>query len=110
LLQIHGDSPIKVVKYAYPTHGWLEWRFRATTNHFWTAPKNRRDFFDHLRAEYGLDTFEKCYNITEAMIFAQGGESLLRKVFDGSIQSALVSVYPEHNWEGWRRSKSAEAL
>lgn len=93
---------IKTLKSVYPQHSWQTWRFRALKARIPSTelrdPRVQKQFFDLAAQEMRLTKMEHWYLVTFAQISRLGGRPFLA-VFNDSLSSALVSVYPEHQWD-----------
>jgi hypothetical protein len=96
------DGLPAALKEVYPDHPWLPWKFDKTPRGYWADVTNQRRYFDWLRETTcpgaGL---EQCYSLSAAMIKKNYGGGLLANQFSGSVATAVMSAYPEHNWRPW---------
>src|SRR4051812_35148548 len=67
-------------------------------NRSWTNVQNRREFFDWLGEQLGHKKMDDWYRVTQADIHKFGGKSVL-KYYNSSPSKALISLYPEHQWQ-----------
>jgi hypothetical protein len=68
----------------------------------WTQPDNCRNFFDTLGQKFGYKQLSDFYNMTSEYIQKNGGKALISRIFNGSIEQALKSAYPSHDWLSWK--------
>src|SRR4051812_22787243 len=68
---------------------------------YWKSLSNQRQFFDELSHKLNLNGLECWYKITTDEIHSRGGGGLLNSVYGGSLQRALLAVYPEYDWNPW---------
>src|SRR5690349_9098930 len=66
---------------------------------FWENKENQKKLFDKLMEQLGYKSMDDWYNVTVREIYKYGGRALVSTTFNGSPSKALVSIYPEHNWE-----------
>jgi hypothetical protein len=104
LLAKHGDSLRSAIKAAYPDHSWLDWRFAEVARNFWNQPENQKMYLEWLgKNQLGIQTLNDWYNIQlPAESTPPELRSLLVMYHNNSLASALMSVYPQHDWEPWR--------
>lgn len=84
---------------AYPDHPWRVWRFKAVPNGYWLDSKNCRKFFEDVGQELGVKQMEDWYTVLAEDVEHCGGTTVLRSLFQGSLPKALISLFPEHNWD-----------
>lgn len=65
----------------------------------WSKENNRRQFFDWLGKQLGYKNMDDWYSINMNDIAKFGGDGLMSHYYNNSPSSALLSVYPEHNWD-----------
>jgi len=66
---------------------------------FWKAEENRLSFFDTLFVKLGYKYMDDWYKVTQEDIYKNGGMGLLNNYYAWSPSRALLSVYPEHEWD-----------
>ena len=81
---------------------WELGAFKIKPKSFWKIHENRKKFFDLLYVKLGCKCMDDWYNVTQQDIQTNGGTKLLNSYYSNSPSSALMSVYPEHNWMEWR--------
>lgn len=86
----------------YPEYDWLGWKFETTPKYFWDDPKNQRKFLDHYAHIVGIRDQEGWYTTTYQHIVDEGGGAMLRVYYEGSPAKALVTLYPELDWQIWK--------
>jgi len=59
--------------------------------------------------EFGIKTLDDWHQVKHAEILDRGGRELL-KYFGGSLQNALVSLYPNYEWKPWLFEKIPRCL
>src|SRR4051812_40710496 len=60
--------------------------------------ENHQDFLDTLHTQLGYKCMDDWYKVTKQDILKNGGGGFLH-YYQSSPSSALLNVYPEHNWE-----------
>ncbi len=60
-----------------------------------------REYLDWLTGELGITNIDEWYNVAREEVIKRGGGGLI-KFYGGFLSNALVSVYPERNWQGWK--------
>ena len=85
-----------------PDLSWQTWKFDYVPKHFWSNPKNQRQYFDWFGITIGISKPEDGYRIMVSDIMANHGSGIMFQVFHDSVSKAMVTVYPEYNWRMWR--------
>ena len=99
LQHYYNNSVHQALASIYPTISLVPWKFKDTTHPgFWSKTENQRFFFDWLFQQLELESMQDWYHVNPKKIYRNGGSKLLDSYYKGSLQDALVSVYPEHNW------------
>src|SRR5690349_20034692 len=86
----YNGSPSKALLSVYPTHNWDADKFQG---------KQRRGIFNGIMKKLGFKGMEHWYNVTVEDIYKNGGKRVLDYYYNGSLSDALLSIFPEHNWE-----------
>jgi hypothetical protein len=95
-----GNSLVAALKWIYPEHNWLPWKFIRVQRSFWEDYNHQREFLDVLGSKLGYSQLDDWYNVRAEDIVVAGGESLLRK-YNGAVMKLLQSVYT-HPWIVWK--------
>lgn len=124
LLNGYNSSPSKALISIFPQHDWklekfenkplqlkvshnaqrkeflssIPTRLQKIPRGFWKDKENHKKFFDWLQNELGYKRMDDWYNVTKEDICKNVGASVLNK-YNDSPSKALMSIYPEHNWE-----------
>lgn len=101
LINKYNNSHIQLLTAVYTEHEWLEWKFKYTSNKFWSNPINHKKFTDWLGKKLGYIELDHWYSITRDIIFDNGGDTLLQRYYNSLIE-LLREVYPEHAWVEWK--------
>jgi len=91
----------------YPEFNWIVWKFNTVPQGFW-SDRNKRRFFDWLRKELGLESFEDWYNITHKDINKLGGSKLL--YYYTGFWSDKKYCIPERLWNSYQGEFDAVLL
>jgi hypothetical protein len=67
---------------------------------------NHKQFFDFLLQKLGYNKLDDFYKISVEDVRKHGGKALLERVYEGSLKSALKSIYPQHHWLLWKFEQS----
>jgi hypothetical protein len=87
----------------YPQHAWQPWRFTQVPLGYWNNMENQRAFFEWLRGELHIHSYEDWYHVSAAQVAAvKGGKHLISRLYAGSLPTALSRVYPDVKWDMWR--------
>jgi hypothetical protein len=107
-----GGSVVAALRFAWPEHEWLDWRFSRASKDFWKTPAHRRKYFDWLgKTQLGIsdasdaEQLEKWYTVTGRLFRLHHGSGLLRMYYDDNYIKALEENYPGHNWVTWKFRK-----
>jgi hypothetical protein len=98
LLQSHDDSLVSALRTAFPQHAWVPWQFSHAPRKFWRDSNNQRAYFLWAAHELSIDHPHGWYNVSSRQLLKLFGGDLLR-LYGGSLQDALLSVFPEHQFD-----------
>lgn len=101
LNEYFNSSPSQALQEIYPEHKWELWRFGHTPKGCWKKYDNQRQFFMWLGIQLGYKQLDDWYKLTKEDISRYGGVGLLEHL-NGSNASALVTLFPEHDWMLWK--------
>jgi hypothetical protein len=110
-------SFFSALKQAYPSHTWDPWRFNRMKILF-TAQQVKdkalhRRFFEWAANELSIKELFQWYGVPIKDLYRLGGRPILR-VYSESVSNALISVFPEHQWDtslfARRKSNSQSSL
>src|SRR5438128_464072 len=104
LLQLFKGDFLTMLRHFYPQHEWLPWKFASVPKGFWDHKSNRRQFFDWLGKELHCSKMEDWYKLKQEQIYNNGGAGLLIHKYNDSPMTAVMDIYPEHEWLTWRFS------
>jgi hypothetical protein len=105
VLRKFENSLARALMTLYPAHDWEPWRFEMVPISWWTNVSNQRRFFEAIRLKLGVETMEDWYGISGKAVQDLGANGLMPYHYRGSIVRALMTVYPEHEWDPWRFSR-----
>lgn len=54
--------------------------------------------------------FSDWYQVSLEEVFEIGGTTLLTNYYGGSLSKALISLFPENNWEVWKFSQTTQVI
>ena len=83
--------------------------FHPTPRGFWISKDNRRAYFDWVAKDRGFDSLDDWYLITQKEIRSYGHD-IVGKYYSSSLFSALVEIYPEHDWKFWMFRQTSRGL
>jgi hypothetical protein len=92
------------LQFAFPEHNWQLSKFGKVPTGYWKDPSKRRQCMDQLGKELGIKHWQDWYKISNYHILSKNGGGLLRD-FDGSLSTAVKSIYPEYKWQIWKWGK-----
>jgi hypothetical protein len=110
LKRYYGDSMLKALKAMHPTHKWLEWRLGHVSDGFWDSADNQREYFTWLGERIGVNKVEDWYDVDVSTVHQHGGGGLLMSKYSDSIQLALLRLFPDHEWQGWRFKQTSKSV
>lgn len=93
----YGRSLVKALMTIYPEHDWIVWKFDKVPVGYWNDMNHRRKFMDWVGSELKVKDMRGWYRIKSRDIQQLGGAGLLN-CYEKSLASALISIYPEHDW------------
>lgn len=93
-----SDSLSTALSSVYPNHEWMPWKFKNVGSRWWAKLENQRRFLDWCASELHIESGSDWKMVTLTQIYKLGGTSLIKNQYGGSLQRALVAVYPERNW------------
>mmetsp|Transcript_9533 Transcript_9533/g.13130 ORF Transcript_9533/g.13130 Transcript_9533/m.13130 type:complete len:363 (+) Transcript_9533:2-1090(+) len=104
VIEKHHGSPLEALKAAYPEHTWIPWKFENAPQNFWKSKDNQRQFFDWLGKQLGVKDLEDWYSLlTVDSVMLNGGTGFVNQY--SSVAEALMSCYPERQWDIWKFEK-----
>ena len=84
--------------------------FNRTPKNYWLNIENQRKYFNWLSNQLNIKSNEDWYNIKLEQINSFYGSSLIQNYYDGSLYSALKSIYPNYEWIPWKFHKISKKL
>lgn len=104
VLSNHGNL-FNALQKSYPEYQWFPWPFLHTAHNMWNNTENHRKCIDWLADKFGIERPEQWYGVTIQSVKESGGGGLIAQ-HEGSLIKALISVYPEFEWNTlWRLSE-----
>jgi hypothetical protein len=97
MLLHYGGSPSKAVMDYILDYDWKEWLFEKARSNFWRDSDNQIKYLDWLGDLLGFTKPEDWYNVSQADFIRNHGIGI--QVHTGSVFHAVMSAYPEFNWE-----------
>jgi hypothetical protein len=64
-----------------------------------------RDIYQHIGDQLGIKYHEEWYNVTRKDVIKHGGGSILYHHYENSPSTALISLYPNTDWQIWKFQK-----
>jgi len=77
-----------------PEHHWLPWRFSSTARSWWVSPANRRRYLRWLASALHLRSPDDWYRVRVRDLHRFPGSRGLLSYYHGSLQAALVDLWP----------------
>jgi hypothetical protein len=101
----HFGGVLKLARAIFPEHKWQEWRFENYVSvGYWDVRQNRRDFFEWAAAELHLSIPEGLYKLQKLQVNQLYGGGMLVTYYHDSVGSAVIDLFPEYQFDGWRFS------
>src|SRR5690348_3075708 len=85
-----------------PTFTWRPSNEAKAPRKTWVNKEVHKQFFEKLKDTLGIKDMDDWYNIKQGDIHKHDGSSLLTKYYNGSPSTALLNIYPEHEWMLWK--------
>jgi hypothetical protein len=97
-----SDSPCIGLSIAYPDTEWQPWRFEVMPHGYWNVPEYRMQYAEYLADKLEVMKMDDWYKISAKDFAENCGSSLLRNYYEDSPSLAIMSFYPEYDWQPWR--------
>jgi hypothetical protein len=98
ILEFHSFSKYKLLRTVFPDHDWDLNMFSSKPANFWKSSETQKAFIEEFAKKKDFHDLDSWYEVSAREIKAQGGSSLLT-YHNGSLNSILKSVYPDHVWD-----------
>lgn len=69
---------------------------------FWHKRENQLNFFNRLKDKLGINSMDGLYSLSPEVVKQHGAKALLEVLFNGSLATALQTIYPSHRFLPWR--------
>lgn len=94
---------IDIIRYAYPEHEWLEWKFGQTRRCFWSEngkiqKKKILKYMKWLESTHNINSLCEWYDYECKFLKNNYGGTLV-SLFNGSLSSLLMYIYPHFDWD-----------
>ena len=100
----YGGSLMRALVEVYADYEWQLWRFESPPRSYWEDPLKHRQYFDWFAQEFKIEAPTDWFRVTTTEVETSGGGGLLFQ-FQQSLTRALLSTYPEYDWQVWRFSE-----
>lgn len=98
-----NGSLIKALTSVFPSHAWLEWKFRSTPMKWWKDIKNQRKYMQWLgETVVKVKSMEDWYRLRKAHLVENDGARLIGGYYKNSCFLLLRSCFPNHEWLEWK--------
>lgn len=118
---LYNNSIPKALQAIFPDHNWsftkrpvkletdrnnigqffADLNLTSATASFWKSTENVRNLFNWMGIQLGHKQMEDWYKTSSADIRKLGASGVIHR-YGNSCAKALQTVYPEHNWMGWK--------
>jgi hypothetical protein len=106
LLAIYGNSLPKALMAIYPEYNWDPGNFKKSPKNYWKDANHQRKFFDSIAESLDIKSPEQWVRISQAEVKQRGGSTIIGRYYGGSLYKTLKAIYPEHDWDLLKKSKS----
>jgi len=103
-LEIFGDSLQVALSVVYPEVEWKPWLFASVPNGFWSHESHRKACLEWIGKELNINSLSDWYAIELNDVLKEKQCTLcgmLSLFYKGSLQRALIHLYPEYDWKPW---------
>jgi len=94
VLKYYHFSLVYALPSIYPNHDWKCWNFLSLPPLFWNVIENQRGYLEELGEKLNFEVLENWYQVAPCHLT----KSFLR-IMQVSASEAVLSVFPEINWE-----------
>ena len=101
ILHKFSHSPSDIVKFAYPEHEWVPWKFLKCQVHTWNDINTRHEYVVWLGKQLKYENMDDWYNITSECFQKHYGWSFIA-IYNGSCFAFLNDNFPEKEWLPWK--------
>jgi hypothetical protein len=98
--EYYAGSLLRTLRHVFPEFEWDPLLLQFVPHNYWKDKGNQRQFMDWIADSQGVTSQEDWYQLTGDLIQSLGGCRMLN-LYNNSLYSALVSVYPEWQWHPW---------
>lgn len=106
ILYYYNNSLQRALETIYPEYQWNTPNFERVPDGYWDTIENQRLFFNSdLKDKLQIAAFQDFYQHSTKEIHDHGGTRILFGYYDGSLQRALETIYPEYQWHFEPRQK-----
>lgn len=105
LIKKHNNSLFASLEAVYHQISWdRDWfsylpKEKRYPPNYWKNKSNQRKFFDDLGRKFKIEDVRDWGKINIYQIYENGGKGLLNHYYNGSLYKALISIYPNIEWE-----------
>eukprot|EP01122_Echinamoeba_exundans_P005105 TRINITY_DN15281_c0_g1_i1.p1 TRINITY_DN15281_c0_g1~~TRINITY_DN15281_c0_g1_i1.p1 ORF type:complete len:579 (-),score=58.97 TRINITY_DN15281_c0_g1_i1:528-2264(-) len=104
MLIYHDQSAQKVLRFAFPDHDWLPWKFQNRSKNVFSDLNVLKQFMDWISKQLDISDFSGWYRVTSKDVRKVGGKAEIwgRKKLYKTLPEVLRAVYPHHTWLEWK--------
>eukprot|EP00026_Physarum_polycephalum_P001478 Phypoly_transcript_01480.p1 GENE.Phypoly_transcript_01480~~Phypoly_transcript_01480.p1 ORF type:complete len:1080 (+),score=145.14 Phypoly_transcript_01480:111-3350(+) len=108
----HFRSIVPTLIAIFPNIGLEPGKFASLPRNYWQDKRNRKQFLDHFALEHGFDPLkpDNWYSIKISHISTRAGGSSFLGLYNNSIRSAVISLFPNLNFDISKFGKSREDI
>jgi hypothetical protein len=98
----YNNSLYSALKSIYPMYSWSRLMCINVPHNFWTKKSNRREYFDWISQQLGIEKQEDWYNYSGTYIRSLFKAGPLNGDYSTSLTKSLQETYPEFTWFEWK--------
>jgi len=107
VLSCHDFSHGEALFTSFPEFYWEFWKMKKSSKRYWKELKYQREYLDAVSRKLSLKDMSSWYSVSLQTFSDQKlPYSFITHKYGGSLQRALSTIYPNHNWIPWLFSKS----
>jgi hypothetical protein len=107
----YQDSILKALQSIYVDTTWHPWKFHRNKGNYWIEMENQREYIRWFEEKMQINSEEDWYGIKVNQLIENGGNSLLRGRYGGSMIELLKAHYSRTPWNSmtWIISSNSKA-
>jgi hypothetical protein len=103
----YNRSLLKTLQSIYPEHNWDPSKFVRVPADYWNDDNNQRSHLESVGKELGIKELDDWYKVSATEISSKVSFLKTRR-YNGSLYTALKKLYPHHNWDPTKFSRTPQ--